>query len=203
MRIGIDVDGVLANFVEAYERLVIEESGVDLFGENKWPVVPCTWNWPEHYGYSKDLMDFVNGPVWRRIKTSPNFWRLLRPLIGAEELTISSEHDVYFITDRAGVQVKRQTEAWLREHFWGNSTVLISKFKGEAAKALSLDLYVDDRWDNIRSVELISPATKAVLLDRPYNAWPEIRLTSAKAGNPQFADVQHRADSLADVLSTI
>ena len=37
MRIGIDVDGVLANFYAAYEALAIQTQGEDLFGEHKWP----------------------------------------------------------------------------------------------------------------------------------------------------------------------
>jgi len=70
-RIGVDIDGVLANFWEAYENLTIQVSGEDRFGKARWPnQYPPSWNWPEdHFGYSKATMS----EVWNTIRTNSTF----------------------------------------------------------------------------------------------------------------------------------
>lgn len=170
MRIGIDIDGVIANFYSAYETAVIEEAG----GEDKFPAkypeqLPPVWDWPEHYGYDK----MITGRVWKKIKESRSFWGNLGKLPDAKVLDQSMPwaiHDVYFITNRAGANAKQQTERWLRERFpIHNPTVLVTPNKGLAAAALQLDVYIDDKGENVLAVEQQSPATRVYLIDRPYN----------------------------------
>lgn len=176
MRIGFDVDGVLARFIPDFQRLTIKHAGVDLFHEEDVWNPPC-WDWPQYRGYSKELMDFRTGPVWGEIKSSPNFWLDLEPMrentsVLAECLTdLEGRHDIYYITNRAGIRVKMQTEDWLMEHLEADTpTVLISAAKGLCAKALSLDAYIDDNLDNVNGVvEATAGACKTFLLDRKYN----------------------------------
>ncbi len=47
--------------------------------------------------------------------------------------------------------------------------MLISEYKGLIAQSLRLDVYIDDNYDNVRSVALCSPLTRNYLLDRAYN----------------------------------
>jgi uncharacterized HAD superfamily protein len=47
-------------------------------------------------------------------------------------------------------------------------TVLISSEKGLCARALNLDYYIDDKWENCVDVGMESN-TKVYLLDRPWN----------------------------------
>lgn len=174
MRIGIDIDGVLANFYSAYEALIVEVAGYDLFCENRYPsAVPPVWDWPQFYGYS----DTVIREAWRRIKASDSFWLGLGvlPDIDTARAVYRLAHDVYFVTDRAGVNAKRQTEAWLHHQGFPGATVLISSHKGLCAKALKLDVYVDDKGENIQDVDRDAPDTEGYLLHRPYNAAHDVK----------------------------
>lgn len=171
MRIGVDVDGVLADFNESFIDTVKRLTGRDLFGAG---YVPTTWNYPEAVGYT--------GPevtqVWDTIKANPTFWLSLRPywdaMTALEQLRVMSvEHDLYFITSRPGVKAKHQSEVWLATHsgdFAWNPTVLISSEKGKCAKALHLDYYVDDRYENVQDVVSETRGrTFAYMVDRPWN----------------------------------
>jgi uncharacterized protein len=173
VRIGFDVDGVLADFPTTYQKLVVEVTGQNLFHEGD-AENPPAWDWAAYRGYrSEDI-----GRVWGTIKRSPSFWYGLGPLDGCTTLSLvlpalEDRHDVYFVTSRPGATAKRQSEAWLYRHLpyrdMGlHPTVLISSAKGAAAKALALDCYLDDNRDNAIDVAVSSTA-RSYLLDRPYN----------------------------------
>lgn len=171
---GIDVDGVLADFNDAYITCVIDVAGKDRFPPRPFDIP--TWNYPEHYGYSKDVVS----ASWAQIKADPMFWQRLpsyphteRMLFHLLKLTYK-RNDIYFITARVGVDVKVQTERWLQAYAWGGfaidkPTVLISSDKGGCAKALHLDYYIDDKTENCEDVVSRSPSTTVHLFDQPWN----------------------------------
>lgn len=186
MRIGIDIDGVLANFWEAYERLFIEVGG-DLFGDRKWPAQePQVWDWPYEFGYTKTQTKLV----WKKIEENPYFWMELNPLAEFEPfrewITDNDKDEIYFITDRPGQYTKLQTECWFGAREIPYATVLVSSQKGLCAQALNLELYIDDKTENIMAVQIDSPTTKAYLLNRPYNL--------------AARNIKLRTDSLMEVL---
>lgn len=171
VRIGIDIDGVLADFNSSFIELVKEVTGRNLFPEGYWP---HTWNYPEALGYTAEEV----GAVWDHIKAGGTFWRELEPLPDMEVLKdwffsppASDEyHEFYFVTSRMGIAVKMQTEEWLDEQMGvSGHTVLISSEKGAIAKALKLGYYADDRAENIMDVERTSPDTFAYLIEQPWN----------------------------------
>lgn len=175
MRIGLDVDGVLANFFHAFETLVIR---LDPEHRNLFPLLgpegPITWHWPQYWGYSDVLMDFKNGLVWDYIRRDKWFWYRLPSLPDMHVLEflwtrLRSDHEVYFITNRVGDRAKHQTEEWLRARGIDIPTVIITSKKGETAKLLNLDAYVDDNWDNVIDVGVQCPACQTFLIDRAYN----------------------------------
>jgi hypothetical protein len=175
--IGVDVDGVLANFFKAYESLIIRSSGVNLFGDKLYPnALPQTWNWPETFGYEMRTI----ADVWDKIKASNSFWWHLEPLPGAEEFLrklYESKHEAYFITDRPGVTAQVQTAQWLEKYGYKYPSVIISrKGKGAACDALSVDYYIDDKYENVVDVLDISPYTKVSLLTYPYNSISKISM---------------------------
>jgi uncharacterized HAD superfamily protein len=167
VKIGLDIDGVLADFNTAYMKLLKEVSGRDIIPEGYFPSV---WN------YATEQLKFTqeeDTKVWDVIKSTP-FWMSLPVLASEEERGLvhkwDVDHDLYFITTRMGVQVKAQTEAWLMHHFeLPCPTVLISAQKGPLAKGLDLDIFVDDRDKNIIEVGLASEKTQCYILDYPYN----------------------------------
>lgn len=175
MRIGFDVDGVLANFCDAYETACIQAAeGKNLFQPWSLQDGPVTWNWPEHYGYTKEEV----GRVWQMIKNSNHFWSDLTALpdmLVLERWLVKNWRanvidEMYFVTSRPGINAKAQTEDWFLNK--GNgifATVLISDEKGLIAKGLNLDFYVDDKIENVESVIEHSPKTRVSLMDREYN----------------------------------
>ena len=62
MRLGIDVDGVLANFSKGYAELIIELTGKNLFqpGDIEDPPV---WDWDILRGYTKEEVS----ATWKHI----------------------------------------------------------------------------------------------------------------------------------------
>lgn len=175
MRIGFDVDGVLANFSANYAPLLAEVAGRNLFLPGDIENPPC-WLWDEYRGYTKA----ETRATWDVVKASGRFWLDLPPLNGASTLAmvlpdLQRNHDIYFVTNRMGLDAKWQTEAWLKLHVGVDTpTVLVSAQKGLIAAGLKLDCYVDDNLDNANDVaEKTGPdpavATRTYLLDKSYN----------------------------------
>jgi 5'(3')-deoxyribonucleotidase len=170
MIIGFDVDGVLADFNSAFITRVVQVTGKDLFPPRPFDIP--TWNYPEHYGYSKE----DTTAVWNDIKADPSFWSSLNayaevvPIIRwASKLAEYGQADVYFITNRMGQSPKAQTELWLSARGVDSPTVLISESKGLCAKALKLDIYVDDKNENCADVATQSPFTTVFMQAQPWN----------------------------------
>lgn len=175
-KLGLDIDGVLCDFITAYKALIVELTAKNLFpADAEWG---C-WDFDRQCGY-------VNNPdlnmVWKHIQQSSTFWELLKPYPETQEVLwqlyglILKGHDVYFITTRPGggeVSAKRQTEGWLkyqmgRPQIGFIPTVLITSEKGTAAEALALDYYIDDKWENCTAVSAVD-GVKVYLMDRPWN----------------------------------
>ena len=171
MRIGLDLDGCLADWNTAFADLIIGVTGVNRFGDYLPPDQEAfhTWHWPTAYGYSVQQIE----NAWKAVKQHPDFWYRLAPLPGMTALTRRldqlEDHDVYFITNRMGRDVKRQSEDWLTTREIYNPTVLITPHKGSVAAALDLDCYLDDYIGNVASVKDLSPCTRGYLLSAPWN----------------------------------
>lgn len=180
MRIGFDVDGVLADF-----NAGLIERAIQVTGEDKFPPRPFaipTWNYPQHYGYSAEQVS----AVWEAIKGSETFWASLPSYdwtmaVLDKLVTLRHDgHDVYFITARPGCYAKLQTEDWLERYGFEGPTVLITAAKGSAAITLDLDTYIDDKPENIQDVAEVLNNTRFVrkqevdspavyLLNQPWN----------------------------------
>jgi hypothetical protein len=151
LRIGIDMDGTLADLSSIYH-----EYEDKLFG-NHTDEVPETddaeeLSDKEKLKVAKDATR-RRDTVWRALRNTPDFWTLLKPLEpnAVRELQAAMTlHDweVYFITQRpktAGKSVQRQTQQWLIDQgFEWPSVLTLSGSRGRAAHALDLDFLIDD-----------------------------------------------------------
>lgn len=168
MRIGVDIDGVLANFTDAYAKILTKQTGVKFPKLSaEWPTV---WYWEREAGITK----LQERAAWKEIEDT-HFWGVLIPLPGAIEalqhLNVMAQtgHEVYFITSRPGARAKHLTEMWLRGHGVEYPTVIIAHEKGPLAAALKLDVFIDDKMENVRDVANARDKTRVYIIDSPYN----------------------------------
>lgn len=164
--LGVDIDGVLADFNNGFAERLRTVTGRDLLPEDV--DNPPVWLWPAHYGYTPE----EENRTWENCWADPEFWLNLsaRGYIDKFfERLYTVNADIYFITARIGVNVKQQTEQWLEMFGFQFPTVLIAFDKGPLAKALKLTHFLDDRDKNCFDVADLSPETQVFLLDRNYN----------------------------------
>ena len=190
IRIGFDMDGVVADFATAYrdiERRLFGDKTVgrtdepereerarekresraarevhDLRGET-----PAESHPPHELRRRRDL-------IWKEIQATPDFWVSLRPIEEGSvrriyNLMLAHRWEVFFITQRpdtAGDTVQRQSQRWLvQQGFDLPSVLVISGSRGAAAAALRLSYHVDDNPQNC--IDVKSDSTARPLLIAP------------------------------------
>ena len=161
LRVGIDLDGVVANFKSAFETAA-SEAGVPLPAGDaeRASVDPLS---------SRDVKR-----IWDFVKRTPNWWVRLAPyepaqIIRLYEMSRRLRWEVVFMTRRpstSGDPVQFQSQWWLEQQgFFYPAVLTVPGSRGELANALRLDVIVDDQIHNC--VDVISASTaKAVLLHR-------------------------------------
>jgi hypothetical protein len=157
LRLGVDVDGVVADFRTAFRSLAERELGraaADAETELSRPDVER---------------------LWKRVAETTNWWLDVPPYepdqIGRlYEHARRSRWEVVFLTSRpasAGDSVQLQTQVWLERLGFYLPAVITTPAgaRGELARSLRLDLALDDRMVNC--LEIISASNaKAVLIAR-------------------------------------
>lgn len=180
MKIGIDVDGVLADFESGFAPILTRLSGVEFpLDDMNFPPV---WGWPVHYmepTLGKKEARAIENLAWREVETDPLFWQTLKPIRDTQRVLSELSQrridgdDIYFITHRFGDQAKLQTERWLTFMSMPNPTVLRTGDKGPVVHGLNLDCFIDDKPGNCITVRDYvaesAGSTRVYLCDRPYN----------------------------------
>ena len=171
LRIGFDMDGVLADFATAYRAIETRLDG---------PEEPVRVDNPEEVG-DAEKADGTSLPtrrrraeVWAVIRETPDFWQTLAPIEDdavrrIHALMIQHRWEVFFITQRPatdGATVQRQTQQWLvAQGFDLPSVLVINGPRGAAAGALSLDYHVDDSPTNCVDVKSESTARPILIVE--------------------------------------
>lgn len=166
MKIGIDVDDVLADFVPRHVAMCNARFGKPAIG-----TLPVDWAF-SNYGLTPAELDLI----WQDIHNTPDFWMTLAVKTGVEVSLLqelASAHDLFFITSRAatlGNSITKQTAWWLGENLdMAYPTVLVTNDKGPLAAAIGLDYFIDDRPKNCVEIKEAVPTCRVFLKDTSHN----------------------------------
>ena len=177
MTLGLDIDGVLADLITPFLKLLEARSGSA-------PIDPASItdpNFMQHPFLTRELIfDCMESASY-----DPEFWRAMTPLLSPSQWQtldqISREHDVVFVTHRwvrDTYDINQITCDWLRRHGLTRPIVYFTQEKKSALiRKLRVEVFVDDRHENCQDVA--SETDAAVLMPhRPYNqafSHPKVR----------------------------
>jgi uncharacterized HAD superfamily protein len=166
--IGLDIDGVLADFLPPFLKLLENRAG-------KGPIDPLSIVDPSfvtHPFLTREIIDSCMVDV----SYDPAFWDGLAPLPTAGQWQaledLSREERLVFVThryERDSYSIHNTTCTWLRRHGIRNPTVYFTQnHKSELVRDLKLQVFVDDRHENCLD---IAENTEAFVMmpDRCYN----------------------------------
>jgi hypothetical protein len=199
LRLGFDIDGVLADFRSAFRDAAVRIVNGDI--EELEAVESPTSESP--------LAPNDVKRVWDHIARTPNWWMEIDAyepdqIARLYSLTRASAWEVFFLTKRppsAGDSVQFQTQWWIeRFGFYLPSVLTVPGSRGDVANALRLDLLVDDQLLNCVEVVSASP-TKAILMQRTPDSAAREHATSRGIGVvPTLADALGVVERLQDLL---
>lgn len=165
LRIGVDVDDVLADFGHAFH-----EAAEHVLGR-QFPPMPLRWDFSD-WGVTEEERE----KIWQEIRKTPDFYYLkLRALPTVEEFLpyLSKRHELYFVSNRkndvAGFPVREQTEFWLEDRGANIPCVILVHDKGPIVKCLELDVFIDDKPENLLRIQECSPNTRLFLMNGMHN----------------------------------
>ena len=180
VRVGFDMDGVLADFSSAFRDIETRLFGAGSALPAEAPEVEARQEEQAGRqgpaGASPRESRRRRDAVWRVIHETPDFWMTLRPhdpmaVRRIHEMMLRHRLEVFFITQRpatVGQTVQRQTQQWLRQQGFDLPSVLvISGSRGAAAGAIRLDYHVDDSPQNCLDVASDSRARPILIVPEP------------------------------------
>lgn len=168
LNIGVDLDGILYDFVGSLRRYLIEVEGFDAErlsggGWDDWSE-QSTWDfYRDSWGLSLD--EYLQA-CDRGVDSGYVFRHGDPEAEGVEtiEKIRSDGHKVFIITARSyGTKSKINTVEWLRQHGIQEDGLIITKHK----TVIGVDLMVDDYEENFNDFSSIG--TPCYLLTRPWN----------------------------------
>jgi len=169
MKVGLDIDGVVADFLPPFLEILADRAG-------QGPIDPESITDPSFTNHPFLSQDLISQCVIE-VSNNPNFWRDLAPLPSTEEWSaldaLSRENRLVFIThryERDTYDIGRVTCDWLRKHGVNNPVVYFTQsHKSELIDKLAVELFVDDRHENCREA---AENTSAIVMmpHRTYNS---------------------------------
>lgn len=159
LKIAIDIDGVVCDFITSFLRVLKEEHGLDMAREHI-----DTWELPVRLGLGPyEVLKMITKTHETGLaKPMPN------AIAGIRKLTES--HAVAFLTARPTAS-KRATFAWLAKHGLGGINVIWvgTKPKCYLVNYYKFDVMIDDSLEELMPVLDTSSSCRLIVLDQPWN----------------------------------
>ena len=161
----LDIDGVLADFVRAFTGQAKEMGFLREVISTEEQL-----NW-DGFGLTSKQMN----SVWDVILGTSHWWYRLDPLISMGAFQKINElqwdHQVVFVSARDGIHPQFDTKDWLESRGIDTPSVIITKRKGEIARALDADYSLEDKPENAAVIHWMADVKpcKSYIIDRPYN----------------------------------
>lgn len=159
MRIGVDIDGVLANilpmwlakFNTTYQKEASDQAGMN-------------FDAAAAYGLTYEQLEKFY------VENENLFIEQAEPMPGAVDYLVKlmAEHEVYLVSARNTYQYDR-TLTWLTKHRFPFTELILlgSTDKRQTCIEFGLEIFIEDSLDNAR--KLTSHGIPVLLFDAPYN----------------------------------
>jgi 5'(3')-deoxyribonucleotidase len=159
LRLGIDLDGVVADFNAGWIPLYNDRFGADLAVEDV-----VGWNSPVNLTHFTSMSQF-----WRWSATAghgASIFRVLDPFPDAIETLrrLARRHHVVIVTTKPAFAI-HDTYAWLAEHRVPTTEVHIVDDK----TTVPCDVYLEDADHNLEELRTTHPASVVCRFVRPWN----------------------------------
>jgi uncharacterized HAD superfamily protein len=168
MLVGMDIDGVVADFLGPFLRFVEKKTGCAPFTAE----TITDLSFKDHPELTEDkLQACLAGLAHER-----DFWPQLAPLLAPAEWealeALSRKGHLVFITHRHGhdtYDIHQVTSDWLRRHGISKPVIhFTQEYKSTLVERLGVKLFVDDRHENCQDVAEKTQAT-VIMPHRHYN----------------------------------
>jgi uncharacterized HAD superfamily protein len=168
MVLGLDIDGVIADFTTPFLKLLETRHGCG-------PIDPASItdpNFQQHAFLTREVIF----ECMEAASYDPAFWRAMAPLLSVEQWQklerVGHEHELVFVTHRwvrDTYDIHQVTCEWLRRHGLTKPVVYFTQEKKSALiRQLGIELFVDDRHENCE--DIATETNAAVLMPhKPYN----------------------------------
>jgi uncharacterized HAD superfamily protein len=165
LRLGIDLDGVVADFPRRYMELANQLYSLNLKPENQtsWALTCLGLTDEQDYG------------IWKTIKRKHNFWMSLEKYPDTDDLNLAQlHHTLFFITSRApsdGHTLEVQCAQWLGTNYSLTcpTVIVVESWRAKPAlvETLKIHAFLDDNPETV--AEMLSCKQNAYIQDRVYN----------------------------------
>ena len=168
MNVGLDIDGVVADFLSPFLLLLEKRIGNGPISEE----TITDFRFKDHPLLSQEVVS----DCMQTVSYDPSFWQNLSSLITPRDWqnleNLSSQRQLVFVTHRyvrETYDIHAITCDWLKMHGIREPVVhFTNELKAELVQNLGIHLFMDDRFENCQDV---AENTQAVVLmpHRPYN----------------------------------
>jgi hypothetical protein len=203
LRIGCDLDGVLADMDSALARHAAMLFGGDQPDAGE----PDAISADSLPAVTLNLTARQQRLLWQHVRSVKDFWETLHEIESGAvarlaDLAAAMRWEVIFLTKRPdtdGRTAQVQSQRWLETNGFPLPSVFVVRgSRGRIASALALDVVVDDRLENCLDV-MVDSKSRSILVSRDENA--QLPASARRLGIGVVRSVAECLDILSDAAA--